>query len=164
MYFDKTQISAQTFAARLRCEILDRDAFGNTLDKLVIVGQSGIANASGRSVRINAGQSEKVLLHELMHLYGFIDEYPLRKIAMQLCNVEKTTQIGKNILWFLAVIKYKIALLIKTKYGLKPIPVIMPVALLQANSDSTNLELLDLPVPQLYLSILTNVKSSLNKW
>jgi hypothetical protein len=158
VYFDQTQIKCSNFpAARLSCHITDNRALEQySFDKLVIVGEKGIANASGNSVRIHAGQSEKVLLHELMHLYGFIDEYPLRKtLADKLCNVEAITQIGKNILVVPGTqnrqnqISYQGQLWFKTHTcdyadGVAYKPTL----------ETTNLELLDLAVPQLYLSIL----------
>ncbi|WP_372769264.1 hypothetical protein [Pseudoalteromonas sp.] len=154
VYFDATKIScSDNSKTRIHCVLTNNEVLASfSYDKLAFFSKQGIANAYANQLHMSYLQSERVLLHELMHLYGFIDEYPLKKaLAQRVCNVDKTTRIAKNIVvlpnsndaadrisfngqdWFRANTCDN-----ATGQAYKPVSV------------TSNLELLDLPLPNLY--------------
>lgn len=159
VYFDATQISCSNNpATRIECHLTNKSQLASfSYDKLAFFTKAGIANAVGTHLYMSYLQSERVLLHELMHLYGFIDEYPLKPLlAQRLCNVDKLTRIATNIVvlprgnnlpkqftydgqqW------YKTNTCDNAKgQAYKPVSI------------TSNLELLDLPLPSLYKTWLT---------
>lgn len=154
VYFDATQIDCSNRAnARIECVLTsDVNLAQYEYDKLAFFSLQGIANAVGERLYMSYMQSERVLLHELMHLYGFIDEYPLKKnLAQRLCNIEQPTRIAKNILVLPDSndLQNRVSFDDQTWYvtntcnnangqAFKPV------------SMTSNLELLDLPLPDLY--------------
>lgn len=126
--------------------------------KLAIFVQSGVANAHGKRLSMRYSQSAHVLLHELMHLYGFIDEYPLKTpLAKRICNVKTTSRIAKNI--------------VVTRFGLNEKPTInykgetwyatntcnnVGLQAYKPVNQTTHLELLDLAMPERYREWLIN--------
>jgi hypothetical protein len=159
VYFDVTQISCSNNpATRIECHLTNKSQLTSfSYDKLAFFTEAGIANAVGTNLYMSYLQSERVLLHELMHLYGFIDEYPLKPLlAQRLCNVDKLTRIATNIVvlpegnnlpkqftydgqqWFET----------NTCNNAKG-QAYKPVSI------TSNLELLDLPLPSLYKTWLT---------
>ncbi|MEW6996198.1 hypothetical protein AADZ86_00630 [Colwelliaceae bacterium BS250] len=62
-----------------------------------VVGQAGGANVNHGIVYIDPFDTQQVLEHELLHLIGFIDEYPLHR-SNSACLHTDTQAIGKNVL------------------------------------------------------------------
>ena len=91
-----------------------------------------------------------------MHLFGFIDEYPHRKsLANRLCNVSQSSKIAKNIvvmpLGFKA--EEKIQYFGETWFKTNTCDKAGGIAY-KPVKETTNMELLDLPVPDLYMAWL----------
>lgn len=159
VYFDATKIKCSNNPkTRIQCVLSTNKVLERyTYDKLAFFSKHGIANAFANQLHMSYLQSERVLLHELMHLYGFIDEYPLKKaLAQRMCNVEKKTRIAKNIvvlpnsddaaerISFDGQDWYKTNTCDNAKgQAYKPVSI------------TSNLELLDLPLPNLYKTWLT---------
>ncbi|WP_100913655.1 hypothetical protein [Pseudoalteromonas spongiae] len=166
VYFDRSKLQCDGAAGRrIRCEIRDKKAFSQiSYDKIAFFSETGIANASGNYVFMRSQQSERVLLHELMHLYGFIDEYPLKKqLAKRLCNVTKPTRIAKNLI--VVPKKKEVTRTLKvdghTWYLTNTCNQAEGRAYKPVKSTS-NLELLDLPLPDLYETWLKQAMSEFN--
>lgn len=62
-----------------------------------IVSAAGGANVNHGIVYVDQFDTQQVLEHELLHLIGFIDEYPLHRLN-SVCTHTDTRAIGKNIL------------------------------------------------------------------
>lgn len=158
VYIARSHMPCAVVADMARCRItnLAQQLPRNGFTKLVVVTERGQANAGNGVVHLNKHQSANVLLHELMHLYHFIDEYPLPDHhAKRFCNVTKTRQIAHN-------------MVVSNEYheylqwqGKRWYP---SNSCAEANAISykpvaqiSNMELLDLSLPNDYLSILNQV-------
>ncbi len=68
-------------------------------DNLIVFADRGIANTNNGIISLDLADDKFVLMHELMHLFGFIDEYKLKaRISSTLCQTEVIKRIGENIL------------------------------------------------------------------
>lgn len=74
---------------RLNCDIKSLASVVTTrnLTHAIVVGQQGKANVQNGVMYLDISDTYSVMVHELAHFSGFIDEYPLNKsIASRYCN------------------------------------------------------------------------------
>jgi len=81
----------------------DESIWENKLDKspvkpryLIVLVDEGGANVNDGILYLDANDTEKVLIHELAHLLGFVDEYPLPKNHLR-CQGRQQSMFSHNI-------------------------------------------------------------------
>ncbi|WP_394174147.1 tetratricopeptide repeat protein [Thalassotalea litorea] len=85
-------------SGRLVCDInaLSRYRRKYAVDYIGVLSDAGRANVNHGVVYLDMQDDADVVKHELLHLIGFIDEYPLPK-NHQVCEVKAFSAVAKNI-------------------------------------------------------------------
>ena len=81
---------------RMGCDIrqLEKPVESTRATHIVLVGDAGKANVNNGIMYLDLSDSYSVLVHELAHFAGFVDEYPLPvEIARQYCAGEKAPNL-----------------------------------------------------------------------